>query len=97
MNSLLKPQPLDSVTKDHLIYVILCVDDGTVLIRTTDENGKQTKYFPSTRLATDEGWAAAARRLSGEVNNFNWPLLFILVICISVTIEHAKYTHMVFI
>ena len=65
--------------RHHLVYVVLCDEDGTVLV--DKYSGSQIapgekpllRRLPSWSLAEDEaeGWNAAARRAYREVTNTN--------------------------
>ena len=53
--------------RDHLIYVIICSEDNTILTQKIVD-GVQCKHFMiSTTLQEDEGWNAAGRKLASQV------------------------------
>ena len=67
---------LDDPRHDHLVYVILCAEDGTVLVQNKCKNGSYETSFPTITLGRNEGWSDATRRLARQVKNstrvINW-------------------------
>ena len=55
---------ITNVVHDHLVYVIICIEDNTILI----ENKVDNKSLIATTLNGNESWNDAARHLATEVS-----------------------------
>ena len=53
--------------RDHLIYVIICTEDNTILTQKIADGVKCEHFMISTTLEEDEGWNAAGRKLASQV------------------------------
>ena len=61
--------------RDHLIYVIICTEDNTILTQKIADGVKCEHFMISTTLREDEGWNAAGRKLANQVGNQNCVLV----------------------
>lgn len=52
---------------DHLVYVIICIEDNTILVEKRNANGVVRHSLISTTLKQNEGWNDAGRGLAREV------------------------------
>ena len=52
---------------DHLVYVIICIEDNTVLVENKGSNGAVCNSLISALLKQNEGWNDAGRRLARRV------------------------------
>ena len=57
----------DDLLQDHLVYVIICVDDTTILVEEKERNEIKKLGLVTGIVKRDEGWNAAAQRVAGEV------------------------------
>ena len=54
---------------DYFIYVILCVEDDTILVEKREGDGNDNHSLITTSLKQNEGWNCAGRRLARQVKH----------------------------
>ena len=69
----------DVLLQDHLVYVILCVDDTTILVEENERNGIKKLGLVTGIVKRDEGWNAAAKRVTREVKQ---PINLVILLCL---------------
>ena len=52
---------------DHLVYVIICIEDNTILVKKRTDKGVVRHSLISTTLKQNEGWNDAGRCLATKV------------------------------
>ena len=52
---------------DHLTYVLICGEDGTIMVDKKVNNGNFKYSLISITLKQNEGWNEAGRRLARQV------------------------------
>ena len=52
---------------DYLTYVLICVEDGTIMVDKIVNDGNIKHSLISTTLKQNEGWNEAGRRLARQV------------------------------
>ena len=57
----------DTISSDHLVYVIICIEDNTILVEKRNADGVVRHSLISTTLKQNEGWNDAGRGLAREV------------------------------
>ena len=54
---------------DYFIYIILCVEDDTILVEKTGIDGDDNHSLITTSLKQSEGWNCSGRRLARQVRH----------------------------
>ena len=54
---------------DYFIYILLCVEDDTILVEQRGNDGNDNHSLITTSLTQSEGWNCAGRRLARQVEH----------------------------
>ena len=54
---------------DYFIYILICVEDDTILVEKTGKDGNDNHSLITTSLKQSEGWNCAGRRLARQVKH----------------------------